>query len=184
MMYHIYDSEGYYAVSVDADVKPENATTIEPDLQPGYWSHFNGEGWDNEKIPETVEDIIGLSFPVPPSDPTPQHVSILRAISDRIMAGDPHARKQIADGKVTIVAVTDEQLAEEEKAELFVKLRAERDKRIAATDYLMTEDYPITAENKAKVSAYRTALRDLPSLEGAPWDGGDENTPWPVLNLD
>lgn len=188
MMYHIYDTEGYYAVSVDADIQPEKSTTIAPVLTAGYWSHWNGEVWENEKIPATVSDIIGLSFPVPPSDPmeedtTPQHQSLLRSICDRIMAGDPHARKSIADGVITIVAVTDEQLEEEHITELFVALRAARDAKIAETDYLMTVDYPITAENLEKVKAYRTALRDLPSLEGAPWDGGGEATPWPVLEM-
>lgn len=186
MMYHIYDSEGYYAVSVDADVKPENSTTIEPDLQPGYWSRFDGTKWDNEKIPETVEDIIGLSFPVPPSDPmeedpTPQHQSILRSMCDRIMAGDPHARKQIADGIITIISVSDEQLAEEEKEKLFASLREKRDAKLAETDFYLTADYPIDADKLEAVKTYRQALRDLPSQEGAPWDGGEEETPWPVF---
>ena len=64
--------------------------------------------------------------------------------------------------------------------ELFARLRFERDKRIAATDYLLTPDYPITGEKREAVTAYRTALRDLPALDGAPWDGGGVNTPWPV----
>lgn len=63
--------------------------------------------------------------------------------------------------------------------ELFAELRAERDKRIAATDYLFTSDYPISAIKKTAYEAYRTALRDLPGQPGAPWDGGGENTPWP-----
>ena len=65
--------------------------------------------------------------------------------------------------------------------ELFDRLRAERDARIAATDYLLTPDYPITQEKREAVSAYRTALRDLPAREGAPWDGGGPATPWPVM---
>lgn len=52
--------------------------------------------------------------------------------------------------------------------------------RIAATDYLMTSDYPLTDEQRAAVTAYRTALRDLPAQDGAPWDGGEE-TPWPEM---
>lgn len=64
----------------------------------------------------------------------------------------------------------------------FARLREERDSRIAATDYLLTSDYPLTEDQRAAVSAYRTALRDLPAQEGAPWDGGDEETPWPVMS--
>ncbi len=63
----------------------------------------------------------------------------------------------------------------------FSRLRAERDRRIADTDYLLSADYPITPERLEAVKTYRQALRDLPSKEGAPWDGGGENTPWPVM---
>lgn len=63
--------------------------------------------------------------------------------------------------------------------ELFISLRAERDRRIAATDYLVMPDYPLTEEDKATVSTYRQALRDLPQQAGAPWDGGGDLTPWP-----
>ena len=27
---------------------------------------------------------------------------------------------------------------------------------------------------------YRQKLRDLPKEDGAPWDGGGEETPWPI----
>ena len=63
--------------------------------------------------------------------------------------------------------------------ELFASLRAERDRRIAATDYLVMPDYPLTEEAKATVSTYRQALRDLPQQAGAPWDGGGDLTSWP-----
>lgn len=64
--------------------------------------------------------------------------------------------------------------------ERFQLLRAARDARISATDYLMTSDYPISETDKAQVIIYRQALRDLPAQEGAPWDGGGDATPWPV----
>ena len=63
----------------------------------------------------------------------------------------------------------------------YARLRAERDRRVAATDYLVMPDYPLGDDAKAAVSAYRQALRDLPQQEGAPWDGGGEETPWPVM---
>ncbi len=63
----------------------------------------------------------------------------------------------------------------------FSRLRAERDARVAATDYLLMPDYPLSDEARAAVSAYRTALRDLPAQDGAPWDGGGEATPWPEM---
>ena len=63
---------------------------------------------------------------------------------------------------------------------LFTGLRAQRDSRIAATDYLLMPDYPISPERLAVVKTYRQALRDLPDQPGAPWDGGGDETPWPV----
>ena len=64
---------------------------------------------------------------------------------------------------------------------LFTNLRTERDRRLAATDYLLMPDYPISDDQRAVVQLYRQALRDLPAQPGAPWDGGGEATPWPEL---
>ena len=63
----------------------------------------------------------------------------------------------------------------------YQRLRAERDRRIAATDYLVMPDYPLGEDVKAAVSTYRQELRDLPAQEGAPWDGGESGTPWPEV---
>lgn len=63
--------------------------------------------------------------------------------------------------------------------ERFQRLRASRDAKLTATDYLMTPDYPLPDEQRQAVVTYRTALRDLPAQEGAPWDGGGSQTPWP-----
>lgn len=67
------------------------------------------------------------------------------------------------------------------EAELFQRLRTDRDRRLAATDYLLMPDYPLDDTLKGAVQLYRQALRDLPSQEGAPWDGGAEDTPWPEI---
>lgn len=67
------------------------------------------------------------------------------------------------------------------EAARFERLRAERDRRLTATDYLLMQDYPLDNPHKEVVRIYRQALRDLPSQEGAPWDGGGESTPWPDL---
>lgn len=65
------------------------------------------------------------------------------------------------------------------EAARFERLRAERDRRLAETDYLLMPDYPLDDDGGTAVRAYRQALRDLPAQEGAPWDGGGEATPWP-----
>lgn len=61
------------------------------------------------------------------------------------------------------------------------RVRAERDARMASTDYRMAADYPLDESQRALWAAYRQALRDLPQQEGFPWDGGGEATPWPAL---
>lgn len=66
------------------------------------------------------------------------------------------------------------------EAARFERLRAERDRRIVATDFLLMQDYPIPADQRTAVQAYRQALRDLPAQDGAPWDGGGKETPWPA----
>ncbi len=63
----------------------------------------------------------------------------------------------------------------------FERLRAERDQRLAETDYLLMADYPLSENQRTVVQVYRQSLRDLPSQEGAPWDGGGEETPWPEI---
>jgi hypothetical protein len=67
---------------------------------------------------------------------------------------------------------------EQIEAEAFAALRAERDKRLAETDYMFTSDYPLDETKKAAYTAYRQALRDLPAQPGAPWIDGE--IPWPV----
>ncbi|MBD5538392.1 MAG: hypothetical protein HDQ94_00095 [Desulfovibrio sp.] len=66
------------------------------------------------------------------------------------------------------------------EAERFALLRAEREARLAATDYLVAPDYPLDEKDRTTVIACRQALRDLPAQEGAPWDGGGSATPWPA----
>lgn len=58
-------------------------------------------------------------------------------------------------------------------------IRAERDARIAATDYLMLPDYPLAAGAREAWAIYRTALRDITEQDGFPWTGPD-SAPWPA----
>lgn len=63
---------------------------------------------------------------------------------------------------------------------LFSKLRTTRDSFLQETDKYMTVDFPITDTLRSEVREYRQRLRDLPTQEGAPWDGGGDETPWPL----
>lgn len=52
--------------------------------------------------------------------------------------------------------------------EVAAQVRGERDAKIAATDFLAMPDYPLSEEDRAVVTAYRQALRDVPAQEGFP----------------
>lgn len=47
-------------------------------------------------------------------------------------------------------------------------VRAERDKRLAATDKYVLPDFPITEDKLAVVKLYRQALRDVPAQSSFP----------------
>lgn len=52
--------------------------------------------------------------------------------------------------------------------ELATKVRAERDMKIAETDYYMMSDYPSDPNNLEEMKVYRQALRDITKQEGFP----------------
>ncbi len=76
--------------------------------------------------------------------------------------------------------------------DLAEQVRAERDARITACDWVITrhrdeidegEGTTLTSDGYVAWLAYRKALRDLPNVEGFPWSGGgadDAECPWPV----
>lgn len=51
------------------------------------------------------------------------------------------------------------------------QIRAERNKRLSETDYLMLDDSPLLPSDRESIKAYRQALRDFPSQSGFPWEG-------------
>lgn len=59
---------------------------------------------------------------------------------------------------IDLPVVVDE---EEERYELLLKIRQRRNALLAATDYLLMPDYPLTDEQRAQVEAYRQALRNI-----------------------
>lgn len=58
------------------------------------------------------------------------------------------------------------------------KVRNERDELLAQTDKYVLVDYPISAEDKVRVVAYREALRDITETTDFPF-----NVHFPVLDL-
>lgn len=63
---------------------------------------------------------------------------------------------------VKVPEPTDEEIAEQ--------VRLERDRRIAATDYMAMPDYPSNPKNLEELKVYRQALRDVPEQKGFPRD--------------
>lgn len=122
-IYFTYDTDKYFSGTLEADTAPENSTTVEPELKDGYWSKFNGKSWINEKIPETADDIIGLSVPAPvvypAEDPATQHQQILRSMIMRILSTTEDAKAVVNDHTLTVVKVTDaDRLTEAKTAKL------------------------------------------------------------------
>lgn len=72
-----------------------------------------------------------------------------------------YAKCEMVEGVATILHSEDKEQAEIEQA--WVKLRAERDRRLQSSDRYVLVDYPISAENLQAMKDYRDELRDLPS---------------------
>lgn len=60
--------------------------------------------------------------------------------------------------------------------EVVTQVRAERDRRLAETDWYMMPDYPADPETLEVVKGYRKALRDITLQSGFPRD-----VEWPVM---
>ncbi len=98
---------------------------------------------------------------------------------------DPEGRYTIVEASTTEDGITIYKIVDITKnrteEELWTDLRNTRDALLQQTDKYMTIDYPISAELQNEYKEYRQALRDITSKEGAPWDGGGKETPWPTL---
>lgn len=64
-----------------------------------------------------------------------------------------------------------------------VSERAWRNSRISITDYLVLPDYPITADQRSELYAYRQALRDWPDTGPFPSQVGRPDAPIWITNL-
>lgn len=91
-----------------------------------------------------------------------------------------YAIREVGQGKWKIINWK----AARSEEELWSMLRMTRNTLLEATDRYMTEDYPIEPALKAKLKEYRRELRNITRRDGAPWDGGEEETPWPTNPLE
>lgn len=94
-----------------------------------------------------------------------------------------------------------ERLAQEAEYQAFynsdeqraIRVRQERDKRLDETQWLVSRHQEqlsnniattLTDEQYEELLQYRQALRDLPTLDGFPWQGGDNGEiPWPTMPI-
>ena len=154
-----YTANGYFAGEVeDYCLLPNNATHTVPTLKKGFVPRWTGETW------EQIEDHKGKSGYV---------------------NGQPHEIKEYGPLPTGWSDTPPPPTIEE----LFDRLRSFRDARISAVLWMrerhadeleLGKETTLTPEQYTALLTYIQALRDLPAQPGAPWDGGGDETPWPV----
>ena len=135
--------------------------------------------WDGQQGHMEWED--DFNWPLPAADTTAfedevaPYVALWQAEKERLELESAARATEEAEAEAARLAEYNSTAARA------IRLRTARDARLAATDKYLLSDYPISTEDREKIKAYRQALRDLPSLYGAPFDGGGDETPWPAI---
>lgn len=162
MIAYQYDAQGHYVGETDdyGGPLPNNSTRDPVDIIEGFWPRWTGTAW------EFIEDHRGKTYWKP----------------DEYEAW--HEGKEVKDlGPLPAdVSLVKPEMPEDVRLERAAQaVRDERDRRLAACDYLMMPDYPLGEAERSAWAAYRQELRDLPAQAGFPWSGLDDPTvPWPV----
>lgn len=118
--------------------------------------------------PAVITDAIAAEYhcyPVQPTDPgkAPAGKKNIRSLPENV-DGMWFERWELVD------------LTAEETETQWQIIRAERDARLAASDWTRLDDAPVSSEMKEKWAVYRQALRDLPEQQVDPFD-----IVWPVI---
>lgn len=98
----------------------------------------------------------------PQAQPTRYQVAYRDGVEE--VNGQWFTKFSVADMDADAIASLDARQAD--------SVRAERNRKLTASDWTQVEDAPV---DKAAWAAYRQGLRDVPSQEGFPWD-----VTWPV----
>ena len=187
-----YDEDGFFADTHIAQINPKNpkqwlmparVTTVKPALTPKVFYKIKdatdvNSDWDAVPYPASAADFVGVQIP---HQSRTMHNNILRTLLTSFVQADPENYREVAvnddDGNkiATTVEAIPEPTPEELKERKAAEVRAQRDYLLNKTDYMVSGDYPISAEDLAKVKAYRQELRDLPEQEGFP-----ESVEWPT----
>lgn len=107
------------------------------------------------------------------------HVALTNEFSKLIT----RIEKAIAERPERLVAIPEPTITKEQ---LFAGLRFIREDRLAEYDRAISQlerrlrlGYDVSSQIAAW-DAYAISLCELPEQEGAPWDGGGTETPWPI----
>lgn len=186
-----YDTDGFYADGSIAQRNPQNpdewlfpqdCTTVAPADKKGVFFKIKDKndvnsGWDEIPYPSSAAELVGVQIS---HTSRTAHDNKMRQILQQLVAADPEHYREVAvndenGNKIaTTVEAIPEPTPEEIKERKATEVRAKRDYLLNKTDYLVSGDYPISAEDLAKIKAYRQALRDIPEQEGFP-----ETVTWP-----
>jgi len=117
------------------------------------------------------------SFALPLSDATLADLNIAKLLEDPRPSYDPDTQVVIEgaveerDGSYYQTYSVIDRPAEAIENDLKNKkanVRAQRNARLAETDWAILPDSPLSAEDKAVYQSYRNALRDVPAQDGFP----------------
>ena len=177
-----YDASGYFEHELSVQVvdgnvlMPLSCTLVAPFGDEGEdgskFYRFDGKTWTAELKPTCAADLVGVV--VSHQSQTPHDIE-MRSLIQKFSQEEGYREKRGEDLSWAVEKIPEKTEAEKrEEAEKSV--RAKRDSLISETDYLLTSDYPISAEDLEAVKVYRQALRDVPQQEGFPFE-----VVWPEL---
>lgn len=187
----VYDEDGYFEGTHIAQVNPKRpgtylmpprCTLVKPALKPKFFYKIKkvgdeNSGWDEIPFPQSAADFVGVEIP---HKSRTLHNHMLRSLLTEYVKNDPENFREVAvnDKNGDKIAATVEAVPEPTEAEKTAQkeaaARSTRDYYLTMTDYLVVNDYPITAEEREQVLEYRQALRDIPQARSFP-----ENIVWP-----
>ena len=139
----------------------------------------NGQAQANYTIGDLRKDHPNISFPRNISDEVLAAYNVFRVTE--LSAPDYNSRTHrlvtqapaLVDGVWTVsrVAVAKDQAQiDNETAQAAANVRADRDKRIAETDWMVIKHLELNENIPGVWEVYRQALRDVPAQAGFPWD--------------
>ena len=170
------DGDGFYEGPVTVMLGegvglPDHVADIDFPTDPAhYFYKLNAErtGWTAEKKPESAAECVACGVISHTSQTA--RCAALRDLFQKLTEGSEEYRVKRGEDLSWSVEKIPEKTEAEKLAEAEEQVRAQRDSLIAATDFLMASDYPISDEDRAAVTVYRQALRDVPQQKGFPLD--------------